>query len=327
MVLASILAVTAAATHAEARDRILIVGSSTVFPFSTAVAERFGAVSGFKTPVVESTGSGGGIKLFCAGAGASTPDITNASRRMKPSELETCLTNGVTPSEVVIGFDGIVLANSRSGPEFKLTRAQIFQALADEVPSNGQMIKNPYKRWSDINPVLPDAKIEVLGPPPTSGTRDAFEELVMEQGCEDLNVSDSSKCTQFRTDGLFLEAGENDELIVRQLGSNPVAVGIFGFSFVDQNKALIQSAVIEGVAPTFDNIAGGSYPVSRSLYFYVKTEHHGEIPGLDAYIAEFTSENALGDDGYLASIGLIPLPDEDRENLADKALALEPLRF
>ncbi|WP_417670664.1 substrate-binding domain-containing protein [Roseibium sp.] len=296
----------------EARDRILIVGSSTVFPFSIAVAETFGEKTGSKTPVVESTGSGGGIKLFCAGTGDQTPDITNASRPMKADEKAGCEENGVTPIEVVIGYDGIVLANSRSGPSFELTREQVFLALSRSIPVEGLTGPNGFESWSEIDATLPNEKIEVFGPPPTSGTRDAFEELVMEVGCKASGMPDEASCSDIRRDGAYIEAGENDDLIVGKLEANPMTVGIFGFSFLDQNMEKIQGASIEGVEPTFANIASGSYPVSRPLYFYVKKEHLGKIPGLEGYLAEFSDEAAWGDEGYLLQKGLIPLSREMR---------------
>ncbi len=316
---------TIVATGAQARDQIQIVGSSTVFPFSTAVAEQFGQKTDFKTPVVESTGSGGGIKLFCEGVGEKTPDVTNASRRMKKKELETCNANGVTPVEVVVGFDGIVIGSSKSGPDLNVTLEQVFKALAKEVSVDGKLVANPYKTWSDIDPSLPAEKIEVLGPPPTSGTRDAFEELAMEVGCEAAGGVPEEKCTTIREDGAYIEAGENDNLIVQKLEANPAAFGIFGFSFLDQNADKIKGAKIADVDPTFDNIADGAYPVSRSLFFYVKKEHVGVIPGIEEYVAEFTNEGAWGGEGYLADKGLIPLPEDKRKSVADSAKAMTPL--
>ncbi|WP_245615512.1 substrate-binding domain-containing protein [Afifella pfennigii] len=320
------VAVTAGAAQAQSRDQIQIVGSSTVFPFSTAVAERFGQKnSQFKTPVVESTGSGGGLKLFCGGVGASTPDITNASRRIKQSEFETCTSNGVTPVEVKVGFDGIVLANAMSGPDLSLTREQIFQALAKQLPdADGNLQPNPNQNWSDIDPALPNEKIEVLGPPPTSGTRDAFVELVMEEACAEA-VEAADVCSEIREDGAYVEAGENDNLIVQKLEANPQAVGIFGFSFLDQNSNVIKGAIVDGVEPSFDLIASGDYPVSRSLYFYIKKEHVGTIPGIAEYAQEFTSEEAFGADGYLTELGLIPLPEEARASNRDAVENMTPL--
>lgn len=328
------------APSAWARDQIRVVGSSTVFPFSTAVAEQFGRTTPFKTPVVESTGSGGGLKLFCSGVGVGNPDITNSSRRIKESEVELCKTNGVTDIvEVKIGFDGIVLANSKASPRMELTKEQIFRALAKQVPdASGKLIANPYKKWSDIDPSLSSNKIEVLGPPPTSGTRDAFVELAMEGGAksipslaklrgEDKNAF-KAIAHSIREDGAYVEAGENDNLIVQKLQANPTALGIFGFSFLDQNTDHLQGSLVEGVEPSFENIASGDYGVSRSLYFYVKVAHIGTVPGIEEFIAEFTSDQASGEEGYLAEKGLIPLPDAERErvrqNGADLAL-LGPL--
>jgi len=321
---------------AHARDRIQIVGSSTVFPFSTAVAEQFGKSTSFATPVIESTGTGGGMKLFCAGVGVEHPDMTNASRRIKSSEIEKCAAAGVTPVEVKIGFDGIVMANAKSAPTFNLTIRQVYLALAKQVPNeNNELVDNPYENWSDIDPSLPNYKIEVLGPPPTSGTRDAFVELVMDQGAktfdflaalrnEDKSAFKAAART-IREDGKYVEAGENDNLIVQKLEANPQALGIFGFSFLDQNADKLHGSVIDGQAPSFEAIASGDYPVSRSLYFYVKKEHVGVVPGMKEFIAEFTSEKAWGPEGYLIDKGLIPLPEADRAAMREEALSLTPL--
>ena len=333
---ATMAATVALVGAAEARDQIRIVGSSTVFPFSTAVAEQFGQTSGFATPVVESTGSGGGLKLFCAGVGAEHPDMTNASRAIKDSERELCASNGVKDvTEVKVGFDGIVLANSKAAESVNLTIPQIFQALAAEVEVDGEVVANPYTNWREIDPALPDAAIEVLGPPPTSGTRDAFVELVMETGCEEfpaiaaLEETDEDKfeavCATMREDGRFVEAGENDNLIVQKLEANPAAFGIFGFSFLDQNLDKMQGSYVNGVEPTFENIAAGDYPVSRSLFFYVKNAHLGVIPGIEEYVTEFTSEGAYGEDGYLTDKGLIPLPEADREAVRQQATSFSPM--
>ncbi len=334
------MAISAAMTaQADARDRIRIVGSSTVFPFSTAVAEEFGKTTDFKTPVVESTGSGGGLKLFCAGIGVSHPDITNASRRIKASEVERCGTNGVTDiAEVKIGFDGIVLANSKAVAPFEITLQQLFLALAKDVPQEGGgTIPNPYGTWRDIDPSLPDAAIEVLGPPPTSGTRDAFVELAMEGGCKTfadikaLKESDKARykavCHSIREDGRFVEAGENDNLIVQKLEANGNALGIFGYSFLDQNRDKVQGSIINGVVPTFDSIADGSYPVSRSMYFYVKKAHVGVIPGIAEFVSAFTDEDAWGAWGYLTDKGLIPLPDGEREAMREQATSMAQLQM
>ncbi|WP_085907659.1 PstS family phosphate ABC transporter substrate-binding protein [Kiloniella majae] len=325
----------AVAGAAQARDQIRIVGSSTVFPFSTTVAETFGKTTGFKTPVVESTGSGGGMKLFCAGVGVEHPDITNASRRIKASEYEKCTKNGVSITEVKIGFDGIVLANSKQSDRLTLTKKQIFMALAKQVPVDGKLVDNPYQKWSDIDSSLPNSKIEVLGPPPTSGTRDAFVELAMEGGAkkfESLKALRKSDKKAFkaiahtiREDGAYVEAGENDNLIIQKLEANPQALGIFGFSFLDQNADKIQGSIVEGAEPTFENIAAGDYGVSRSLYFYVKKEHVGSVPGIQEFVNAFTNEDAWGDEGYLADKGLIPLPAADREQVKNSARGLQSL--
>lgn len=323
--LAALLAAALVPSIASARDQIRIVGSSTVYPFATVVAEEFGRGTSFKTPIIESTGSGGGLKLFCAGVGVDTPDITNASRRIKQSEIEQCANNGVTEiTELKIGYDGIVMANSKKAPKLKLTLRQIFLALAKQVPApNGQLIANPNKTWKDVDPSLPDVAIEVIGPPPTSGTRDAFDELALEGGCktfpdlEALEKSDPNRfkvvCRSLREDGAYIEAGENDNLIVQKLGANPNAVGVFGFSYLDQNSDVIQGSSINGIDPTFEAISAGTYPVSRSLYFYVKNAHVKSIPGMREYITEFTSEAAIGDDGYLSDRGLIPAPKAVRD--------------
>jgi phosphate transport system substrate-binding protein len=327
------------ATQAAARDYITIVGSSTVFPFATTVAENFGRTTSFKTPKIESTGSGGGLKLFCAGVGVDHPDITNASRRIKASEFDACQENGVKDIvEVKIGYDGIAIANSKESAQLDLTPKDLFLALAKDVPDpagGDKLVANPYKSWKEVNDALPDAKIEVLGPPPTSGTRDAFAELAMEAGCKEFDFikamkSDDKKkykavCHGVREDGAYVEAGENDNLIVQKLQANPVALGIFGFSFLDQNTDKIQGSKVNGVAPTFESIASGDYPVSRSLYFYVKKAHAGTIPGIEEYIAEFTSDKAWGEEGYLADKGLIPLPDDMRAEVAKAAQGMETM--
>jgi phosphate transport system substrate-binding protein len=320
------------------RDYVYVVGSSTVYPFSTVVAERFGRGSEFKTPKVESTGSGGGLKLFCDGVGVDYPDVTNSSRAIKQSEVDTCAVNGITDIvEVRIGYDGIVLANALGAPAVSLTRADLFRALAKAVPGDaeGELIENPYRTWADVNAALPATRIEVLGPPPTSGTRDAFVELAMEGGCKTvpwikaLKSSDKNRykeiCHTIREDGAFVEAGENDNLIVQKLEANPDAFGIFGFSFLDQNGEKVKGAEIDGVEPTFDAIADGSYPVSRPLYFYVKKAHVDVIPGLRGFLREFTSERAWGEEGYLSDRGLIPMSEDERSKVAADVRELKPL--
>ena len=319
----------------SARDYISIVGSSTVYPFATVVAEQFGKTSDFKTPKIESTGSGGGLKLFCSGVGVEHPDITNASRRIKSSEVELCASNGVAEIiEVKIGYDGLSLANSKEADVYDLTKQEIFLALAKEVPNpdGDGLVANPYNMWHQINPNLPETKIEVLGPPPTSGTRDAFVELVMDEGCEEYAFIEEMEkkarravCRTMREDGHFIEAGENDNLIVQKLSANPNAIGIFGFSFLDQNFDKLHGTKISGVEPTFENIADGSYPVSRPLFFYAKKAHVGVIPGIAEYLAEFTADKAWGDEGYLADKGMIPMPAEERQKFANDVKNLTPL--
>lgn len=327
-------------TLAAGRDYISIVGSSTVYPFATVVAEQFGKTTSFKTPKIESTGSGGGFKLFCAGVGVEHPDITNASRAMKKSEYDQCLANGVTDIiEVKIGYDGIVLANSKKAAPLKLSRKDIFLALAKDVPDpNGgsKLVPNPYNTWKDVNSALPASKIEVLGPPPTSGTRDAFLELAMESGggefdlLKDMKKKDGKAfiavCHTIREDGAYIEAGENDNLIVQKLDANPDAIGIFGFSFLDQNTDKIQGSFVDGVQPTFEAIADGQYPVSRPLFFYVKKAHVDVIPGMNQYLDEFTSEKSWGEEGYLSDKGMIPMPDTEREEFRSNVKNLKTLK-
>lgn len=341
VVLASVLIATVSGGTAVAqsgRDFVYVVGSSTVYPFSTVVAERFGRGTEFKTPKIESTGSGGGLKLFCDGVGVDYPDVANSSRAIKQSEVDTCAANGVTGIiEVKIGYDGIVIANAIDAPAVSLSRADIFHALAKQVPGEkeGELIDNPYRTWADVNPELPATRIEVLGPPPTSGTRDAFVELAMEGGCKTvpwikaLKDTDSNRfktvCHTIREDGSFVEAGENDNLIVQKLEANPDAFGIFGFSFLDQNAEKVKGAAVDGVVPTFDAIADGSYPVSRPLYFYVKKAHVDVIPGLRGFLREFTSERAWGEEGYLSDRGLIPMPEDERAEVAATVRDLKPL--
>jgi phosphate transport system substrate-binding protein len=330
----------ASGAHA-ARDYISIVGSSTVYPFATVVAEQFGKSSSFKTPKIESTGSGGGFKLFCAGVGVSHPDITNASRAVKSSELKKCAENGVKDIiEVKIGYDGIVIANSKKTEQMSLSLKDIFLALAKQVPDPQdpeKLIANPNMTWKDVNASLPATKIEVLGPPPTSGTRDAFVELAMEGGAKKfdnlkaLRGSDKKAFKNIahtlREDGAYIEAGENDNLIVQKLQANPSALGIFGFSFLDQNGDVVQGSVVEGVPPSFEKIAQGDYPVSRPLFFYVKKAHVDVIPGMKEYLAEFTADKAWGDDGYLADKGMIPMPEEEREKFASDVKNLKTLEM
>jgi phosphate transport system substrate-binding protein len=326
--------------QAAARDTIKIVGSSTVYPFATVVAERFGKKTEFNTPVIESTGSGGGLKLFCKGIGVEHPDITNASRRIKQSEIDNCAKAGINEiTEIKIGYDGIVIANSRKGLNLSLTKRQIFLALSPMIPSpSGKevLIANPNKTWSDVDPSLPNIAIEVLGPPPSSGTRDAFAELAMEGGCKtfkwlaDIKKQDKNRyksiCRSVREDGPYIEVGENDNLIVSKLNANPNALGVFGYSFLDQNSDTIQGSMVDGALPTFENIADGTYKVSRPLYFYVKNAHASSIPGINQYVREFTSKGAIGQNGYLSDKGLIPMPNSEYKEFASAGKKLTPLK-
>lgn len=359
--------------QAQGRDNVSIVGSSTVYPFATVVAERFGRSTDFKAPKIEATGSGGGLKLFCKGLGANSPDITNSSRRIKKSEYDQCQENGVTDVvEVLVGFDGIAIANSRQAPKLSLSLKELYLALAKDVPgADGKLIPNPYNTWQEINPALPANKIEVLGPPPTSGTRDAFSELALGGGAEaipalkalrDLGaeqveelkaamsglgipdgvyqgyVDSKGKAPKgkdifktiaysVREDGAYIEAGENDNLIVQKLEANPNALGIFGYSFLEENGDKVQGSLIDGVEPNFDTIADGDYPVSRPLYFYIKAAHVGRIPGIQEYAAEFASERAMGEDGYLTERGLIPLDEDELEQVQADVASLKRLEM
>ena len=337
-ILLTVSALAVFAGPAMARDEIRIVGSSTVYPFTTAVAENFGKASGMKTPVVESTGTGGGMKLFCAGTGEAHPDFTNASRRIKKSEFEDCAKNGVTDIvEIKIGFDGLTLAASKEAPAIKLTKQQIFMALARQVPDkDGKLVDNPYQMWSDIDASLPAAKIEVLGPPPTSGTRDSFAELALEVGAskfESLAAMKKADAKAYdavwkavREDGAYVEAGENDNLIVQKLQANPAALGIFGFSFLEENSSTIKGLEIDGVVPSYETVASGDYKLARPLYVYVKKQHVGTIPGMAEFVAEYVSDKAIGEDGYLSDKGLITLPGDAAEKSRAMALAMDVLK-
>ena len=357
--------------NAQGRDIVSIVGSSTVYPFATVVAERFGRSTSFKTPKIESTGSGGGLKLFCKGVGAGTPDITNASRRIKKSEFDDCQANGVADIvEALVGYDGIAIANSKKAPQLSLTRKDLYMALAKDIPgADGKLVPNPNKTWKDVNPSLPATKIEVLGPPPTSGTRDAFAELALGGGAKEIpdlkklrgmgadevdeikammaklglpegvytaiaekkgtapKGKDLFKTVAYsvREDGAYIEAGENDNLIVQKLEANPNALGIFGFSFLEENGDKVQGSKVDGVEPSFDTIADGDYPVSRPLYFYIKAAHVGKIPGIQEYALEFTSEKAMGEDGYLPEKGLIPLSEDELAEVQSDVKGLKRL--
>ncbi len=370
---AAALGTAVSTSPALARDTVSIVGSSTVYPFATVVAERFGRSTDFRTPKIESTGSGGGLKLFCKGVGANTVDVTNSSRRIKKSEYDDCQSNGVTQIvEVLIGYDGIAIANSKKTAQMSLSLADVYAALAKDVPGpDGKLVPNPNKTWQDVNPALPATRIEVLGPPPTSGTRDAFAELALGGGAKanpDIKAlsglsadevdeikaamarlgipaatydalaqkkgappkgKDLFKTIAYavREDGAYIEAGENDNLIVQKLDANPNALGIFGFSFLEENGDKVHGSLIDGVEPSFDSIASGDYPVSRPLYFYIKGAHVGKIPGIQEYALEFTSGRAMGEDGYLPERGLIPLGDEEMKQVQSDVNNLTPLKM
>jgi len=363
----------ATVAQAQNRDTISIVGSSTVYPFATVVAERFGRSTNFKAPKIEATGSGGGLKLFCKGVGADTPDITNSSRAIKQSEYDDCQKNGVTEIvEVLIGYGGIALATASSTAKLKLGLKDVYLALAKDIPGpDGKLMPNPHKTWRDVNPALPATAIEVLGPPPTSGTRDAFAELAMGGGAKqipalkalrDLTAEQAAEIKAamaalgipagvyqslqeksgkipkgeevfdavayaLREDGAYIEAGENDNLIVQKLAGNPRAVGIFGYSFLEENGDKVQGAEIDGVIPDFDTIASGEYPVSRSMFFYIKAAHVGKIPGIQEYAIEFTSNKAMGEDGYLAERGLIPLAADELKRVQATVKAMTPMKM
>jgi phosphate transport system substrate-binding protein len=331
----------AGALAQAARDSINIVGSSTVYPFTTTVAEQFGRAGKFKTPKVESTGTGGGIKLFCNGVGPQFPDIANASRRIKASELQTCAQNGIKEVvEIKVGYDGLVIAENKSASALKLTPKDVYLALAKTVPDPANptsLIPNPYTTWKDVNKTLPANKIEALGPPPTSGTRDSFVELYMEAGCrtyawlDALRSQDEARfkraCDTLREDGAYVEAGENDNLIVQKLAANPTAVGIFGYSFLEENLDKLKGSLVSGVSPTYETISSGKFPASRPLYIYVKKAHVGVIPGINEFIAEYTSDKALGEDGYLADKGLVPPSKGEIGKIRDDAKSLKALKL
>ena len=307
---------------AFARDYISIAGSSTVLPFATIVAERLGRTPNQKTPVVESGGSSVGKKGVCDGTGMQFIDIGNASSRMKPKELEYCAKNGVTLTEIKVGYDGIVLANSKDAPQLSISLYDLGKALTAKVPVNGEMVDNPYKTWKDVNPELPDVAIRVMGPPTTSGTRASFVEIVNEKAyCKkDAEIKaigyKAKACRAMRTDGAYIEAGEQDNLIVQKLQNDAESFGIFGFSYLDQNSDTLQGAILSGVEPSFEAIAEGKYKASRALYFYVKHNHMGVVPGVQEYMEEWTKH--WGDDGALADAGMIPMPENERLEMLER---------
>jgi phosphate transport system substrate-binding protein len=318
---------------AQNRDQIRIVGSSTVFPYTQAVSEQFSNATGMRAPVVESTGTGGGMQAFCGGVGPATPDITGASRPMTQSEWTLCQTNGVNNvTEALIGYDGLSVAVSRSNDvALDFTKAQLFQALAAEVEVNGQVVANPYNNWSEIDPSLPNIPITVFGPPPTSGTRDAWVELVMVPGCRSFAALEALEparrtevCARMRQDGKFIEAGENDNLIVQRLNQDANAFGIFGYSFLYENMDALKPIAIDSVEPSPETIADGTYGVSRPLFFYVKNAHRGVIAGLQEFVEFYMQEDAIGPGGYLTERGLVPLPDDVRAADAAAVVAGAP---
>lgn len=321
IILTSIITSLVLTTVAQARDSISIAGSSTVLPFARIIAEQLGKNPNFKTPVVESGGSSVGKKGVCDGVGTKFIDIGNASSRMKVKELEYCEKNGVKLTEIKVGYDGIVVANSKKGKVLNISKSDLGKALTANVAINGKLVDNPYKKWSDVNPSLPNVDIRVYGPPTTSGTRASFAEMVNEKGyCKkdaDAKAAlkaagmKAKKCRAMRTDGAFVEAGEQDNLIVQKLNEDTTAYGIFGFSYLDQNSDTLQGAVISKTAPTFENIAGNNYSVSRALYYYVKHQHIGVVPGVNEYMAEWTKH--WGNDGALSDAGMIPMPKSERD--------------
>jgi len=335
MAVIAALAAGGSAQAQSARDQIRIVGSSTVYPFTTTVAERFSQSGGFKAPIVESTGTGGGMKLFCGGVGTQHPDLTNASRAMTKSEFDACVANGVKEIvEMKVGYDGIAIAMKKGSQKVDLKREHIYLALAAQVPVNGALASNPYKTWKQVDASLPDWKIEVMGPPPTSGTRDSFVELVMEHGCKNFPeikaIADAkaraAACSKVREDGAFIEAGENDNLIVQRLASGGSGLmGVFGYSFLEENMDKLQGAKVDGVEPDFDTISSGKYPVARPMFVYVKKAHIGVVPGIKEFLAEYTSDRSMGQSGYLEKKGLVAMPKAELTKVRAQVMGLTNL--
>jgi phosphate transport system substrate-binding protein len=320
----------AAATAAQARDQIRIVGSSTIFPLTTKVAEHFAKTTGEAAPVVESTGSGGGFKLFCGGVGEQYPDIVDASRPITGSETAICAANSVRDiSELKIGYDGIVLLGSRNAPEMQLTARQLYLALARTIPVNGASVPNPNETWSDIDPSLPDIAIRVYGPPPTSGTRDLMGQLLLDRGCAtfsdiaSLEASDPDSfrllCRTLREDGAYIDAGENDRLVISKLEKDPTSYGVMGFNNLERNRERLQGIAINGVEPDYETILDGSYPASRALYLYIKDDHQQLVRNLGDFITTYVSDAMIGEEGLLADNGLVPLTDEERQETITEA--------
>lgn len=334
-VILSVAAALVITTYASARDQIKIVGSSTVYPYATVVAEKFGKGGKFKTPVIESTGTGGGMKLFCAGVGTNHPDITNASRAIKTKEKKLCETNGVKDIvEIVVGNDGISFAHSVNAKDADFTKEHLWRALAHDVDVNGKMVANPYKKWSDIDKSLPDHGIKILVPPPTSGTRDAWNSLVMGKGCskaaKDAYKAAGKKakkaCAKLREDGLAIEAGENDTLIVNKLSADPELFGLFGYSYLIANKDKIKATKVNGVKPSLAGIQDYSYPIARPLFFYAKKAHIGVVPGIHEFLKEFTAKKTMGPKGYLTDVGLVPLGSDEYLKTRTSAVKLTTIK-
>ncbi|MFV1849612.1 MAG: substrate-binding domain-containing protein [Porticoccaceae bacterium] len=320
----------AATTAAQARDQIRIVGSSTIFPLTTKVAEHYAKTTGEPAPVVESTGSGGGFKLFCGGIGEQYPDIVDASRPITGSETAICAANSVRNiSEIKIGYDGIVLLGSRQAPSMEITARQLYLALARTIPINGASVPNPNEKWSDVDPTLPDIKIRVYGPPPTSGTRDLMGQLLMDQGCAtfsdiaSLEASDPDSfrllCRTIREDGAYIEAGENDRLVISKLEKDPTSYGVMGFNNLERNREKLQGIPVNGVAPDYETILDGSYPASRALYLYVKDDHQQLVRSLGNFVSTYVSEAVIGEEGLLADNGLVPLTTDERGETMSQA--------
>ena len=329
----SLFAALVITSYASARDQIKIVGSSTVYPYATVVAEKFGKGGKFKTPVIESTGTGGGMKLFCAGVGTQHPDITNASRAIKSKEKALCAKNGVKDIvEIIVGNDGIAFSHSVKAKNIDFTKEQLWRALAHDVDVNGKVVANPYKKWSDIDKSLPNVDIKIMVPPPTSGTRDAWNSLVMGKGCSKgfkTAMGDKAKkgCAKLREDGLAIEAGENDKLIVNKLAADPEMFGLFGYSYLVANKDKIKATKIEGKLPSLASIQDYSYPIARPLFFYVKKSHVGVVPGIKEFLAEFTAKGTMGPKGYLTDIGLVPLDNKTYKTVRTAGTKLNTIKL
>ena len=329
LTVAALVASAAFAGVAVARDQVQIAGSSTVLPYAKIVAETFGETfPDFKTPIVESGGSSGGLKEFCKGVGPDTIDIANSSRPIKDSEVEACKAAGVTEiQEVKIGYDGIVFATDAGNADLKLEPKDLYQALAAEVVVDGKLVANPYKKWSEVNKDLPDAEIAAYIPGEKHGTREVFEEKILAKGCKDVGALDAikavvadekeqhAKCVAVRKDGLAVDIdGDYTETLAR-IAANKSGIGVFGLSFYENNADKLKVATVNGIVPSTETIASGEYPVSRPLFFYVKKAHLGVIAGLKEYVEFFTSDDMIGPDSPLAEYGLVAAPDAEREEI------------